>query len=290
VRGGHLRFDKEESLVSIKFSLSLFFMRAGKFSYLFFISLLLIIVVSCSIQKRNYRQGYHVEWKNKNPPDLSLSKYTSVKHHTEPTSLAMQLSLKENLAQSATSSLQKEITKRVVIKQNIVVDNCDTIIFKSGRKVIAKVLEINPSEIKYKSCNNPDPTVNTIDKNEIRYIIYANGTKEFFSEVNKEPSTNNYTKNGKSYEEYEIKELADDSFTAGICGLIGLIVIFPVGLIACFLAIRRGKKALAYMENDPILKAKYGKKARAGLTMGRIGCFLPLVIIAAIIIVTVLKI
>jgi hypothetical protein len=265
-------------------------MRAGKFSYLFFISLLLVIIVSCSIQKRNYREGYHIEWKNKNHSDLSLRKYTSDKHRAESSSLAMRYFLPEILAQSPTLSSDKKNTNPVTSEKTIAVDNCDTIIFKNGRKVIAKVLEINPTEIKYKSCNNPDPTVNTIDKNEIRYIIYANGTKEYFSEVNKEPSTTNNNYNRRNYEEYEIKELADDSFMAGICGLIGLFLVPPLGLIGCFLAIRRGKKALAYMEKDPLLKAKYGKKARAGLTMGRIGCFLPLAIIAAIIAVTVLKI
>ena len=53
----------------------------------------------------------------------------------------------------------------------------DIITLTSGTKVRAKVLEINPEDIKYKEFNNLDGPVITIQKNTVSEIRYANGTK-----------------------------------------------------------------------------------------------------------------
>lgn len=53
----------------------------------------------------------------------------------------------------------------------------DIITLTSGTKIRAKVLEINPDDIKYKDFNNQDGPTTTIQKNTVAEIRYANGTK-----------------------------------------------------------------------------------------------------------------
>lgn len=51
----------------------------------------------------------------------------------------------------------------------------------NGEKIKAKVLEINPSEIKYKRFDNPDGPTYTILKADVGSIQYPNGTIDVFS-------------------------------------------------------------------------------------------------------------
>ena len=54
----------------------------------------------------------------------------------------------------------------------------DLIITKKGDEISAKVLEVTPTEIKYKRTDNPDGPVYTADKSTVFMIKYENGTKE----------------------------------------------------------------------------------------------------------------
>ncbi len=73
----------------------------------------------------------------------------------------------------------------IFIFLNSFVLNClsqDTIYFISGDTVLAKVLEVNQNEIKYKLLNNPEgPTYINLE-NEIFYINFENGVKQTFNE------------------------------------------------------------------------------------------------------------
>lgn len=59
----------------------------------------------------------------------------------------------------------------------------DTITKRNSEVIIAKILEINPSEIKYKKFNFLDGPTYIEKKSDIKMILYSNGTKETFEEV-----------------------------------------------------------------------------------------------------------
>lgn len=69
----------------------------------------------------------------------------------------------------------------------------DTIFKRNNDKIVAKVLEITPSEIKYKKFNFQDGPTYVDKKSEIQIIIYSNGMKEAFEqEIPKPPININY--------------------------------------------------------------------------------------------------
>jgi len=58
----------------------------------------------------------------------------------------------------------------------------DIIIKLTGEEIEAKVLEVNPTEVKYKKFNNQDGPLFIIKKSEIFMIKYASGEKEVFNQ------------------------------------------------------------------------------------------------------------
>src|SRR5579872_3878246 len=86
---------------------------------------------------------------------------------------------------------------------SIVTKAQDIITLTDGSQIQAKVLEINPSDIKYKDFNNPDGPVITIRKDGVSMIQYANGTKTLFNDPynkNQTPATPYNRNPGKSSE------------------------------------------------------------------------------------------
>ena len=59
-----------------------------------------------------------------------------------------------------------------------VVTTCDNIIMKNGDEISSKILEITPDQIKYKKCTNLDGPLFTINKSDVLFIRYADGTKD----------------------------------------------------------------------------------------------------------------
>ncbi len=56
----------------------------------------------------------------------------------------------------------------------------DTIVKRSGEKVVVKLMEVNSDNVKFKRMDNLEGPLYTMTKQEISYISYANGTKESF--------------------------------------------------------------------------------------------------------------
>ena len=69
----------------------------------------------------------------------------------------------------------------------------DTIVKRNNEKIVSKILEVNPTEIKYKRFDYQDGPVFTLPKWELNYIVYGNGVKESFSNFNA-PSIENTIK------------------------------------------------------------------------------------------------
>ena len=62
----------------------------------------------------------------------------------------------------------------------------DNIVLKNGSEIKVKVLEVSPTEIKYRRQDNPDGPVYTTGARDILLIQYANGTKDV---LNPAPAT-----------------------------------------------------------------------------------------------------
>lgn len=56
----------------------------------------------------------------------------------------------------------------------------DLLVISNGEEIEVKVLEITPDNVKYKKHNNSDGPLYTIDKNEVKEIIFENGEREVF--------------------------------------------------------------------------------------------------------------
>jgi hypothetical protein len=72
----------------------------------------------------------------------------------------------------------------------------DTILKRNQEKIIAKILEVNPSEIRYKRLDYMAGPVFTLEKWQIKYILYSNGVKEDFEDF-KMPSLSGNLSSGK---------------------------------------------------------------------------------------------
>lgn len=59
----------------------------------------------------------------------------------------------------------------------------DMITRKTGEEIMAKILEVNLTEIKYKKFDNPDGPTFTVLKSEVFMIKYENGTKDMFNQI-----------------------------------------------------------------------------------------------------------
>ena len=84
----------------------------------------------------------------------------------------------------------------------------DVITKRDGTDIAAKVLEINPSDVKYKKAENPEGPTYTMARSEILLICYENGQREVFDEgpaLHPEyiPNTTYAVVPGMKYREYK---------------------------------------------------------------------------------------
>ncbi len=155
------------------------------------ILLVFLTTFSCSIQKRNYRPGYHITWN-----------YTK-KHHTNTNNRDFSEEIQKNESLELATVFQSENPITAHIEKNPLLpvkktvrwnpDTCGDVIFMhDGRIVSAKVIEVNDEKIKYKRCDNLDgPTIVT-SVNKVNTIKYANGSSQTFESVPAAPSQTNY--------------------------------------------------------------------------------------------------
>jgi hypothetical protein len=61
----------------------------------------------------------------------------------------------------------------------------DVLTKKSGDDILAKVLEVTSTEVKYKKFDNQSGPIFTILKSELLMVRYENGTKDLFNETKK---------------------------------------------------------------------------------------------------------
>ncbi len=148
------------------------------------ITLLVIsILSSCTIEKRLYRPGYHIESRI-----FSQSASKSTEHEVdlkeakeEPTSRQIQLDeiQEARLDESFTNELDTIA--------------CDTLVLNDGKKIFGKVELVSTSEIRYKKCLNLSGPVYIENTDNVDYIVYSNGTRDQIKLSNKQAEDFNTT-------------------------------------------------------------------------------------------------
>ncbi len=250
--------------------------------------LLMLIMASCTIEKRVHLAGYNIEWKqwsNKNKSAVT-DKVKNIQQNKIPVINVSQDAQTIFVCDDKTSEsvpfnflsveLNPEIQnfKLLQKKPNINLDtlekDCDIIILKNGQEIMAKVLEIGPGQIKYKTCDNLNGPTYTKYSWDVFMIKYPNGTKTVISEDDK---TNNQN---SSDSKIRTEPLSIISFIFSIIGLFIFGIIF--GVAAAVLSIIGIKKI-----NDQPLIWRGNGWAIAGFIIGVVD------IIGALIVITMLK-
>jgi hypothetical protein len=246
--------------------------------WIFFAGIALFILSSCSIQKRNYQTGYYISWK-KNP---------ATAHKVQRDSKLPEIDVKEPALPAeliASSLTQKENPEQqpvpVYTGTKTYIDNCDTLFFRNGMVVKAKVAEIGITEVKYRYCNNPDGPILVARKDDIASVTYSNGDKDFFTVA---PNPRREAGWKKQDEVQRAKGMASDSFILGVFSIPGLFV-YGSGIIAAFLAIRRGNNALAVLERNPQENAAIIRRAKAGILLGKVALGIVISLITLLIVI-----
>jgi hypothetical protein len=152
---------------------------------LHFAVLALLIVCSCTIQKRAYRGGYYIA-RNKNieKPEKKNNSADGFSRNKRGDIAQLNIKLKEKINEFSKLpiNIKTIIPKQVFVSTKTYLDNCDTIFFKSGKMVAAKVIEITSTEVKYKYCNNQDGPLFVNSRSELTQISFASGQKEIFED------------------------------------------------------------------------------------------------------------
>jgi hypothetical protein len=145
--------------------------------YIIFLLIVLVGVVcpSCSMQKRNYRQGYYIEGKSK---EQSVGKLNQDSGISKP---------QKNPANNSSISYNKNS------KSN---NSCDTLLFNDGTNLVCKIEEVTKRSVRYKNCTDNNEASSSIDAELVSSIKFYNGRvrsvsqKEAANNKNK-PNSNN---------------------------------------------------------------------------------------------------
>ncbi len=187
-----------------------------------FISLILILILSsCSMDRRRYNPGFYVE---RNAKQAYKTPLRSVYSKTLRNENAINPVAGNEVNVDSTNCLAANSESNVIAKENpenrsLPADSiapCDLIVLRNAEEISARVIEITGDEVKYYKCpENPGPLY-VLEKEKVFFIKYINGTKEVFEADSKK---NSGSKSTLSREEKRIEGYAIMSLVFGIAGL-----------------------------------------------------------------------
>lgn len=154
----------------------------------------LVVLFSCSIQKRKYQNGFYVDWKHKKTTHTpTASKKEEAKSNINSVKPQTEVYLSSGDKPTAQASAHKKGNlwlKKHQTFSKAGEDSCDLLIFKDGSEIRGKVEEIGINEVKYRRCDAPGGPMYVSKKSDIFMIKYVNGTKEVFKTT--EPAVSSY--------------------------------------------------------------------------------------------------
>lgn len=138
----------------------------------------------------------HVEIsKNNNAILMSNNILKSTKKVFETSVLEDEKLTTSTLKMNPIESKEIKSLKKTINNLNTTEGDCDNIIFRNGKEISGKIIEITTEVVKYKRCDNLDGPIISVEKSELVLVIYKNGVKEVFdypknNSKTKEPVTN----------------------------------------------------------------------------------------------------
>ena len=169
----------------------------------FFIWGAILLLASCTMEKRQHSFGYHIEW---NSHDRAKSHNINSEINDNSVILIQECS-SNDLSLSASNEvffenigLIKPILKiektKGIIHSNIQKENepCDIITYRDGSEKQVKVIEINTNEIKYKRCNDSNSPIYSVSKDKVFSLKYPNGEKDLFNDYKAQTETSSESK------------------------------------------------------------------------------------------------
>ena len=217
----------------------------------------LIILISCSVQKRKYQKGFYVS-NPKQQKHVQKNVSGKQKKETENDNLISKtntLQTYNSLDIDLSASLNNKTISLAKVHLPLLTNEndslCDILVLKNGDEVKAKVLEISPIEIKYKKCTMPEGPLYVVKKSDVFMIKYANGTKEVIkseaAESNNTP-TNNY--NGP----LKMHSYAILAFVFSLLGFITYGLLSILAIIFANMAIKKIRQEPNIYNGEPLAK------------------------------------
>lgn len=170
-------------------------MKKYRYLLLAAISLAVILLHSCTLQKRQHTSGYHIEWHHKKEAPLpypnshvvieDASEAAVVPSTPNPHSFNEDTESELLAGADAFRPIVKSLWSSIkfpkdMVFRNTLSDSCDNIILNSGDQIRGKVIEIGLEDLKYKRCDNLNGPLIVLPKYYVFMIQYANGEKENF--------------------------------------------------------------------------------------------------------------
>lgn len=228
----------------------------------------ILTLFSCSLQKRKYQSGYFLSW-NKN--NLSIAKNQKQKEfNLQKNEIKFnEISFEKDITTSANNKITKIFNN--TINNNLAVpDSCDKIIYKDGTEIMAKITEINTSEIRYKRCDFIDGPTFVEKQNKVFMIKYANGKSEMFK--TEKAVENNNGKIIQDSQKINDKDKKTNAFSIAsfVCSILG---VFPLAILGlAILGLIFGAIAKNQIKSEPNKHNQNSKGlAIAGIIIGIIG-------------------
>jgi Domain of unknown function (DUF4190) len=173
--------------------------------------------------------------------------------------------------------LQKKMQK--AMQQQV--DNCSKIVMKDGDIIEANIIQISPTEIKYKRCGKPNDPELVIYKKDVLSIKTADGEIIFRNtnnNINTDDSNNNNRDKNYGTDERNNSnnsnepKMEGNSLAGMICGIMGLVLGFNlIGLAAGVVGIVLSIIGINKIKREP-KKYKGRGMALAGLICGIAAC------------------
>jgi hypothetical protein len=151
---------------------------------------------------------------------------------------------------------------------------CSKIVLKNGDIIEADIIQITPTEVKYKRCGKPNDPEIIVSKKDVLSIKAEDGDVIFRN------TGNSRGNNSTTYGEPKLDGLAIASLATGVGGLvIGLLLSGVIGILAGIVGIVLGGISILRMKRDP---DKYRGKgmAWAGMICGIVVVGLFIILIA----------
>ncbi|HTA61701.1 MAG TPA: hypothetical protein VK835_04570 [Bacteroidia bacterium] len=158
-------------------------------------AILILALSSCSLQKRLYTKGFYASKKQSAKKTVKIDSTTAIAANLKFTEVKTK---NKNATLTATNAVDKPSNFLALPKK--LMGGCDTIVLRSGAKIIANISEFNPTHIKFKNCGSTNEPDITINKDDVNYVVLANGTKEVFDSQKKYNQPNNSNNLDRTYQ------------------------------------------------------------------------------------------